>query len=51
MQQVHRRPLNDAFAQLLQPHALHVQVVMSAAPAGFTVEYSTPGNPAIVHAV
>ena len=28
-----------------------LQVMMSAAPAGFTVEYSTPGNPAIIHAV
>ena len=34
-----------------QQPAPHVQVVMSAAPAGFTVEYSTPGISAIVHPV
>ena len=36
---------------LSQQPAPRVQVVMSAAPAGFTVEYSTPGISAIVHPV
>ena len=34
-----------------QQSAPHVQVVMSTAPAGTTVEYSTPGILAIVHPV